>query len=136
MRVGSRLVFLGLVAAAGFAVWGAVERQRELRQAAMGGSEEPPLAEAQPSEPAPAPRAEPEEREAPAERTYYRYLDADGSLHYVDSLERVPDAFRASAKPMSMGGSSRQSQAPQLTRAESRAPRRPLARAAPAYALG
>jgi glutaredoxin 3 len=42
----------------------------------------------------------------------------------VDALERVPEAFRGSAVPMSMGGGSRQSQAPQLTRAETRTPKR------------
>ena len=69
---------------------------------------------------------------APAtERTYYRYMDAGGSLHFVDSLERVPEAFRASARPLSMDAS-KQGGAPQLTRAEARAPkRRPFAEAAP-----
>lgn len=67
----------------------------------------------------------------PSERTYYRYLDAAGSVHYVDSLKRVPDAFRASAKPMGMRGGSRQSEAPRLNRAETSAPpRRPYARVA------
>jgi len=75
-----------------------------------------------------APHAEPE---APAERVYYRYLDASGSLRFVDSLERVPEAYRASAKPMGMSGGSRQSEAPRLNRAETSAPpRRPYGRPA------
>jgi glutaredoxin len=68
-------------------------------------------------------------REEPAPtagRTYYRYIDATGSLRFVDSFERVPEAFRASAKPMAMGDGSGDNEAPRLTRAESRAPRRPF----------
>jgi glutaredoxin len=56
---------------------------------------------------------------APAPRTTYRYFDASGSLHFVDALEKVPEPYRASAKPM---GSS---ELPQLTHAETRRPRRP-----------
>jgi glutaredoxin len=67
-------------------------------------------------------RGEPE----PAGRTYYRYIDATGSLRFVDSLELVPEAFRGSAKPMAMGEGSGADEAPRLTRAESRAPRRPF----------
>jgi glutaredoxin len=51
-----------------------------------------------------------------AERTYYRYMDAGGSLHFVDSLERVPEAFRASARPLSMSADKGDA-APPLTRA-------------------
>jgi hypothetical protein len=47
----------------------------------------------------------------PEPRQTYRYFDANGTMHFVDALEKVPDAFRASAKPM--GGS----ELPQLTRA-------------------
>jgi hypothetical protein len=68
------------------------------------------------------------EEPLPAERTYYRYIDASGSLRFVDSLERVPEAFRATAKPMAMGSGNGENEAPQLTRAETRPPRRPFAR--------
>jgi glutaredoxin len=72
-----------------------------------------------------APRSD--EPSAPVARTYYRYLDAEGSLHYVDALERVPEAFRASARPLSMGAGSGD-EAPRLTRAEtSPTPHRPFA---------
>ena len=131
MRLGTRLFLMAAVAGAALVVWPAVERHHQRQLAAQRASEEQPPAEATPSATAPAPKPEPEERAPdPAERTYYRYLDATGSLHYVDSLERVPEAFRDSAKPMAMAGS-RQSQAPQLTRAETQAPkRRPFAQGA------
>lgn len=64
-----------------------------------------------------APEAEPGASE-PA-RTPYRYVDASGSLHFVDSIDRVPDAYRATAKPMGSDV------LPQLTRAETKRPRRP-----------
>jgi len=65
------------------------------------------------------------------ERTYYRYLDAGGSLHFVDSLERVPEAFRASARPLSMSADKGDA-APSLTRAaaSTAAKRRPFRGAA------
>lgn len=56
-----------------------------------------------------APRAA--EEAAPEPRQTYRYFDANGTMHFVDALEKVPEPFRASAKPM--GGS----ELPQLTRA-------------------
>jgi glutaredoxin len=71
-----------------------------------------------------------EEQGPTAERTYYRYIDDTGSLRFVDSFERVPEAFRASAKPMAMGDGSGDNEAPRLTRAETRAPRRPFSRPA------
>jgi glutaredoxin len=78
-----------------------------------------------------ATRATVREEPAPtAERTYYRYIDGTGSLRFVDSFERVPEAFRASAKPMAMGDGSGDNEAPRLTRAETRAPRRPFSRPA------
>lgn len=124
MRLGTRLFLLAAVTGASLVVWPAVERHRERQLAALLASEEQPPAAAQPSEGTPAPDARDEEPAPdPAERTYYRYLDAGGSLHYVDSLERVPEAFRDSAKAMAMAGS-HQSQAPQLTRAETQAPKR------------
>jgi Aspartyl protease len=33
---------------------------------------------------------------------YYRYTDERGQNHYVDGLEKVPEAFRASATPLGM----------------------------------
>jgi hypothetical protein len=48
---------------------------------------------------------------APEPRQTYRYFDGSGTMHFVDALEKVPEPFRASAKPM--GGS----ELPQLTRA-------------------
>jgi glutaredoxin 3 len=111
--------------------WPLLQQHRERQLAALRASEEQLPGAPQQREVAPATQVE-EQAPAPepGERTYYRYLDASGSLHYVDSLERVPEAFRDSAKPMAMAGS-RQSQAPQLTRAETQAPkRRPFAEAA------
>jgi glutaredoxin len=60
--------------------------------------------------------------EAPVGRTTYRYFDGSGTLHFVDALEKVPEAYRASAKPI--GGSD----LPQLTRARDKKPRRPSIR--------
>jgi glutaredoxin 3 len=65
------------------------------------------------------PDTPPAEAETPEPRTTYRYFDANGSLHFVDALEKVPEPFRASAKPM---GSS---ELPQITHAETKRPRRP-----------
>jgi hypothetical protein len=62
--------------------------ERSQDEVALAPEQAPPAAPA-----APAAAPEPE----PVERTYYRYLDADGSLHFVDSLERVPESLRASA---------------------------------------
>jgi glutaredoxin len=56
---------------------------------------------------------------APEPRQTYRYFDASGTMHFVDALEKVPDAYRASAKPM--GGS----ELPQLTRADKTRVHRP-----------
>ena len=64
-----------------------------------------------------APRAADEA--APEPRQTYRYFDASGTMHFVDALEKVPDAYRASAKPM--GGS----ELPQLTRADKTRVHRP-----------
>jgi glutaredoxin len=144
VRLGTRLVLLAAVTGGSLVVWPAVERHQERQLAALRASEEQPPAAARPAAPAPVAREE-GPAPAPSDRTYYRYLDASGSLHYVDSLERVPEAFRESAKPMGMSGGSRQSEAPQLTRAEPAPPPRrryaepaaqPPARRAPARAAG
>jgi glutaredoxin len=60
----------------------------------------------------------PSEEAAPTPRTTWRYFDGSGSLHFVDALEKVPEPYRASAKQM---GSS---ELPQITRAETKRPRR------------
>ena len=57
--------------------------------------------------------------DAPVPHTTYRYFDGSGSLHFVDALEKVPEPYRASAKPM--GGS----ELPQLTRADKTKVHRP-----------
>lgn len=127
-----KLVLLALVVAA---VAHEVPELFEFYGGQVPGEERPAAAE----EPAPFSDAdvpEPAPPEAPApppapERSYYRYLDAGGSLHFVDSLEQVPEAFRASARRVSMG-SGKPGAAPPLTRAvASTVPkRRPLASAA------
>ena len=131
LRLGARLLTMAVVAGLVLVGWPLVQQYRERQLAALLASEEQLAPAAPQREVVPAPEVvEQAPAAAPGERTYYRYLDASGSLHYVDSLERVPEAFRDSAKPMAMAGS-RQSQAPQLTRAETRAPkRRPFAEAA------
>jgi glutaredoxin len=63
--------------------------------------------------------APPAADEAPEPRQTYRYFDANGTMHFVDALEKVPEPFRASAKPM--GGS----ELPQLTRADKTKVHRP-----------
>ena len=76
---------------------------REARSLALeaGSGTRPicPTRRGRPTEPAPEPRQT------------YRYFDASGTMHFVDALEKVPEAYRASAKPM--GGA----ELPQLTRA-------------------
>ena len=63
--------------------------------------------------------APPADESEPEPRQTYRYFDANGTMHFVDALEKVPEAFRASAKPM--GGS----ELPQLTRADKTKVHRP-----------
>jgi glutaredoxin len=109
--------------------WASLRHQRALEAqiAAELGDEAPPPPPA--AAPAP-PKAEAEA--TPAARTYYSYVDAGGSLHFVDGLERVPEAHRKSARPIAMGGDPPRSEPPRLARAEPRAPkRRPFAGAAP-----
>lgn len=74
----------------------------------------PPVAPVAPVAPAPvsepsAPVAEekappPEPEPAPAapapEVAYYQFVDTDGSMHFVDSLEKVPPKLRKTAKVM------------------------------------
>ena len=116
IRLFVRLLSLGVFVAVAVVVWPALQRQRAAREAALAEIErrqdEVALAMEQVPDPAPppAPAAEPEP--ARSERTYYRYLDADGSLHFVDALERVPEPFRASAKPIALAGPSTSSTPP------------------------
>ena len=76
--------------------------------------------------------ADPREQAADAApRTYYRYMDGGGSLHFVDSLDAVPEAFRHTARPLSMSQQADADAAPALTRAVASKPkRRPFAETA------
>jgi glutaredoxin len=52
---------------------------------------------------APEPPEAAGERPAPgpqSQRTYYRWIDASGALHLVDSLDAIPEADRSRAKPI------------------------------------
>lgn len=43
----------------------------------------------------------PAEKESTQKNQRYIYSDGKGELHFVDSLEEVPDEYRAQAQPMS-----------------------------------
>ncbi|MFT3843206.1 MAG: RDD family protein [Myxococcaceae bacterium] len=58
-----------------------------------------PVAEAQPV-PAPAPAPEVNTEPPAPEVAYYQFVDTDGSMHFVDSLEKVPPKLRKTAKVM------------------------------------
>jgi glutaredoxin len=136
IRLFGRLLSLGLFVAVAAVVWPALQRQRALQEATLAELEqaqEEVAAELErlPEPAPPAPAAEPER--ARGERTYYRYLDAGGSLHFVDSLERVPEGFRASAKPIALAGDSGSSSPPTPSRRAAAPPARhsrPFERAA------
>lgn len=137
IRLFARLLSLGIFVAVAAVVWPALQRHRALQDAALAEiertQEEVALELDAPPDPAPeaAPAAVPEP--ARGERTYYRYVDSGGSLHFVDSIERVPEPFRAGAKPIALAAESGSSTPPTLTRAAT-APRaarpRPFASAA------
>ena len=106
IRLFGRLLSLGIFVAVAMVVWPALQRHRAAQERAVAemerGQDEVALALEQ------APPAAPERDRAPApapepvERTYYRYVDAGGSLHFVDSLERGPEELRPSAKPIAL----------------------------------
>ena len=105
IRLFGRLLSLGIFVAVAMVVWPALQRHRAAQERAVAEMERSQdevalaLEQAPAAAPAaPAAAAEPE----PVQRTYYRYVDAGGSLHFVDSLERVPEALRASAKPIAL----------------------------------
>lgn len=73
----------------------------------------PPVAVAAQPAPAPAPAPVAEDKAPPAEPVaappaaspenevaYYQFVDTDGSMHFVDSLEKVPPKLRKTAKVM------------------------------------
>lgn len=133
IRLFGRLLSLGIFVAVAAVVWPALQRQRALQDAALAeierAQEEVALELEQP--PAPAPAAAPAPEPARGERTYYRYIDAGGSLHFVDSLERVPEPFRAGAKAIALAGESSSSTPPTQSRKAPPAARpRPFARTA------
>ena len=119
IRLFGRLLSLGIFVAVAAVVWPALQRQRALQDAALAeierAQEEVALELEQP--PVPAPAAAPAPEPARGERTYYRYIDAGGSLHFVDSLERVPEASRASAKSIALAAESGSSTPPTPSRA-------------------
>jgi glutaredoxin 3 len=53
-----------------------------------------------PKPPAAADPADPEPADAPARTVYYRYLEPGGSMRFVSRIEDVPEAARATAKPI------------------------------------
>jgi|GEM_PF-166889 len=129
MRLVGRLLSVGIVIAAAVMVWPALQRQRELQERLLAEAERAESAPvpwpADPEPPADPPaagdEADPAEREP---RTYWRYVDAGGSIHFVESLERVPEAARDGAKPITLARESGQ-------RAEPTADRAPAARRRP-----
>lgn len=129
-RVLLRLLLLAAVIGGVAVAYQALRRQQEFQEGAiemLDSGASGPVSRVE----EPAPAAEPEEPEAA--RTYYSYVDAGGSLHFVDSLERVPEAQRKSARPISMAEGPKQSEPPRVARAAPRASkRRPFAGAAAA----
>jgi hypothetical protein len=126
-------VFLvaALALAAYFGVPLALRHHHALRQAAVEATERlagQSAPASSPSQRSVQPEPEGEETAGPP-RTYYRYIDGGGTLRFVESLEAVPEPFRASAKPLGMGTGGGDD-APSLTRAQaSRPKRRPYGRA-------
>ena len=47
-----------------------------------------------------------QEQEPSAAQSYYRFIDEAGTLRFVDSLEKVPEPLRASARPVTMNAAS------------------------------
>jgi glutaredoxin len=78
-------------------------------------------APAPPASPAPAPAARADSGDVepmPGERTYWSVVAEDGSVQFYDELDRVPEALRAKAKPISMGSASSSDADDPLSRAE------------------
>jgi glutaredoxin 3 len=74
---------------------------------------------AAPREPTDADAPEADEDAAPP--AFYRYLEADGSLRYVQSLDEVPPSARAGAEPVRRAASpARRARAPALANARPR----------------
>ncbi|MAE93873.1 MAG: hypothetical protein CL910_04370 [Deltaproteobacteria bacterium] len=66
-------------------------------RAERGGSSD--IDSDRPPRAAPAPPANPE-----PEPSYYRYVDAGGSMHFVSSLDQVPASYRDQATPTGFSG--------------------------------
>jgi hypothetical protein len=122
-------VFVALALAAAAYVAGPLllRHQRALQQAAheATGIVPEPAAEGPEAADAQRPLQEAEgDDEAAPPRTYYRYIDGGGTLRFVESLEAVPEPFRASAKPLGMGSGGDAGDAPSLNRAQASRPKR------------
>lgn len=136
IRLFGRVLSLGLFVAAALVAASAVQRQREAQEAVLRELERaeeqlPVELEDVPAPAAPAARStEPEGGRG--ERTYYRYQDASGSLHFVDALDRVPESFRADARPIAMATAARTSTPPTPSGRTSARRERPVASAAAA----
>src|SRR5262249_24824138 len=88
--MATRLALIVLIAAELlWSVWQHQHSEREKAVAAIDGGEADGAAteSATKQEPAPA-------------QSYYRFIDGTGTLRFVDSLDKVPDAYRASARKM------------------------------------
>jgi glutaredoxin len=133
IRLFGRLLSLGILVAVALVAWPMLQRQRALQEAALAEieREQEQVAALGAPAPAPLPAAPSAQPEAPrAERSYYRYQGADGSLHFVDSLERVPEALRASARAIAMAAEPARSTPPTPSRPSSAPSARPFERVA------
>lgn len=92
----------------------------------------PPPALPEPAAPAPdAGDVEP----AAAARTYYGFVDENGSFRFVDSFDDVPEDQRAKARAIAIAGGSSEPEAPLPARPVDRVPSTPVANAPlPAFA--
>jgi glutaredoxin len=91
-----------------------------------------PSAAATPAPPpaAPAPDAGDVEPAAAA-RTYYGFVDENGSFRFVDSLDDVPEDQRAKARAIAIAGGSSEAEASPPARPVNRLPSAPVANAPP-----
>jgi glutaredoxin len=87
----------------------------------------PPPAAPAPSAPAP----DAGDVEPAAARTYYGFVDENGSFRFVDSLDDVPEGQRAKARAIAIAGGSSEPEASPPARPVNRLPSTPVANAPP-----
>src|SRR5262245_8320548 len=109
--MASRIFSLLIVLVAAALLWPLWQHQRALREKAYAELEREQAEQAAPAEEPNAtqsagPASEEAEAAPRAAQSYYRFIDQTGTLRFVDSLDKVPEAYRASARPITMGAGS------------------------------